>query len=99
MAFSITSRTPVSFGSKQGVALLINISSYATGGEVITPAALGMESGAVPYIVNVIPANAMTPYVFTHDRTNNKLLAYDMAGTEITATTAIGACELIVLQQ
>lgn len=100
MAFSITSRTPVSFGSKQGVALLINITSYATGGEVITPAVLGLESGAVPFILSATPAQATTPFIFTHDRANNKLVAFDAAvPAEVVATTAVGAVELVVLQQ
>lgn len=97
MASTITARTPVNFGSKNGATLLLDITSYPTNGESITPAILGLESGSVPTILAAIPTET-ADVIFMHDRANNKLVAtVASTGAEVANAVDLGIVELTVL--
>lgn len=98
MASSISSRTPIAMGNKTGVVLLLDITSYPTNGESLTPAILGLESGSVPIITGCTPTEAAgAGHTVLHDRANNKLKVFDAAGVEVVNTTDLGIFELTVL--
>lgn len=60
------------------------ISSYTTGGEALTPADLGLSK-----ILFVHVQRDATGRSGSYDYTNQKLLAWVSAGTEVTSTTAL----------
>lgn len=96
------SRKTMSFGSEEAVRLRLDITSYPTNGESITPTILGLESSAVPVIVaayGVEPAQADNNLVhFVHDRANNKLKAIVCStGVELANGEDLGEVELIFL--
>lgn len=92
------SRRHINFGSENGVRVRLDITSYSTGGESITPTVLGLETTAVPHIVGAIPVET-ADVIFQHDRANNKLIAtVASTGAEVAATVDLGEIELTVLQ-
>lgn len=94
------SRKPMSLGSEEGVRLRLDITSYATGGESITPTILGLDSAAVPHLVSAIPSEPAqaTDLYFIHDRANNKLLAHVAStGAEVANTTDLGVVSITAI--
>lgn len=69
----------------------IDITSYATGGESITPSEVGLNE---IYFVDVTPTE--NAYTYAWDSANNKLKAFTAPTTEATATTDVGTAILKV---
>ncbi len=69
----------------------IDISSYATGGESITPSEVGLTG---IYWVDVMPTE--NAYTYAWDEANNKLKTFTAPTTETTATTDVGTAVLKV---
>lgn len=85
MALTISNRNPGVAGNKRRNTLDITFdSSYATGGESLTPAALGLVN------VDVVLATGSGGYVFKYDKANQKLLAFT-GGSEVSSTTDLSA--------
>ncbi len=66
-------------------------SSYATGGESLTPADLGF--GRIDFLSTATDGN----YLIVWDKANNKLKAYTAAGAEVTAATNLSAIAIRIL--
>jgi hypothetical protein len=65
----------------------MDITSYTTGGETLTPASFGLDS------INfdeVIPYSKENGYMFKIDVTNKKVMAYTAADTQVTAAVDVG---------
>jgi hypothetical protein len=60
-------------------------SSYATGGESITPASLGLGQ------IDFITFTNASGYRYEFDYTNNKIMSYTSGGTETTSTTDLSS--------
>lgn len=60
-------------------------SSYATGGESITPPELGLGQ------IDFITFTNTTGYKYEFDYTNNKIKSYTSGGTETTSTTDLSS--------
>lgn len=69
----------------------IDITSYATGGESITPSEVGLTG---IYFVGVMPTE--NGYTYAWDEANNKLKTFTAPTTETTATTDVGTAILRV---
>lgn len=70
--------------------VVLNISSYATGGESITNAILGLPYDSDPFMVSCVRrGNAVAPLFASHDTTNNKVILHDAAGELAAAQAAI----------
>lgn len=96
-AIVASSRKTMSFGSEEAVRCRLDITSYATNGESITPTILGLESAAKPVLVTAIPIET-ADVIFLHDRANNKLKAtVASTGAEVANTTDLGEVQLVVL--
>ena len=65
-------------------------SSYATGGESLVPAALGLDK------FDLVQASAVGGYTFAYDKTNKKLMAYSGA-TQASKATDLSAIVTRVL--
>lgn len=97
MASTITNRTPINCGSARGVLLTLDITSYPTNGEAVTPTILGLEGSSAPRIF--VTSSETLDVHLVHDRANNKLKAVvSSTGAEVANTTDLGTFELLVLQ-
>lgn len=95
------SRKPINFGSENGVFLRLDITSYATNGESVTAAILGLETSATPRIISALPAEPAqaTDVYFIHDRANNKLKAHVAStGLEVANATDLGEVSILAIQ-
>ncbi len=97
MTSTLANRQPCNVGSLRGLIVDIDITSYPTNGESVTPAILGLEGSQVPTIL-VIGTEGLDAHL-VHDRANNKLKAVvSSTGAEVANTTDIGTFRLLVLQ-
>lgn len=97
MASSLANRSPCNVGSLRGVVVDIDITSYPTNGESVTPAILGLEGSQVPTIQ--VTGTEGLDVVLVHDRVNQKLKAFVAStGAEVANTTDIGTFRLVALQ-
>lgn len=77
--------------------IVLDVTSYPTGGESITNAILGIEGTAKPFIF-ATPIET-SDVIFRHDRTNNKLIAtVASTGAQVANLTDVGEIELLVVQ-
>lgn len=99
MTFTTLERRPVNLGSRNGVIMRIDITSYSTGGEALTPAALGLESASVLTLFAQPSEPAQnSDQVGYWDRANDKLLI-DVAstGAEVASATDLGTWEILAI--
>lgn len=75
--------------------VVLDITSYTTGGETITNEVLGLPYASDPYITGCVRrGNAVAPLMGAHDTTNNKLILHDGAGEFAALGTAVVVLEL-----
>lgn len=85
MGLTVSNLNPGVAGNKRRNTLDITFdSSYPTGGESLTPAALGLVS------VDIVLATGTGGYVFKYDKANQKLLAYT-GGSQVSDTTDLSS--------
>ena len=72
-------------GNKKITTADIDITSYTTDGESVTPTNLGLSR-----IDSLEIQSTENGYMFVHDRTNNKIKALTAAATQAASTTDVG---------
>lgn len=93
MTSTVTDRFPHNGGDVHTI--LLDITSYPTGGESITNSILGLPFDADPLVIGVV---GREDNVFgRHDTTNNKLILFDEGG-EIANATDVGVVAITVRQ-
>jgi hypothetical protein len=103
MAHTITLQSPKgleNFGSMKGAIATLDITSYPTNGEAITPGEFRMRS-----IAGIIGMSSENGYMLGYDRANSKLKVYygdyseagDGPLVEAPNTTDVGTFDVVVL--
>lgn len=70
----------------------MDITSYTTDGESITPTELGLSG-----IYAILVQSSENGYMFAWDRTNEKLIVLTAAATQAGSTTDVGTCIVLAI--
>lgn len=98
MASTKIASQKLSLGNVEGVHIRLDITSYPTNGESITPTILGLEGAGKPRLLgNPIPLETLD-LGFLYDRTNQKLKAVVLStGLEVANGTDLGEIEFTAI--
>jgi hypothetical protein len=103
MALTVTEITRTTFGKRRAVLATVTFdSSYATGGEDFTPAAVGLVSFDAVFATASVNSTPVAEVV-RFDAANNKLLAFNSTTgapsnlVQVASTTDLSAFSTVVL--